>query len=99
MTSWARFIHLLAPPVQFVQTLSEFLLEAAFNRLVIAAVFRQIGLGHPGVGVVVAVLVAFAMAERFGPPVVGIAQVLGDFKRAAGSDVLHGFANCDCRSV
>src|ERR1700733_12012959 len=60
----AQFLH--APPY--------FRLEAALDRLIIMPRLRQIILRHPAVGVVVTVLVAFAVAELFGSFVVCIAQ-------------------------
>ena len=64
----ASFPQLLHPP-------PDFRLVAAVGRLVVAPLFRQVRLIDPAAFVVVAVPVAFAVAELLRPAVVGVAQV------------------------
>src|SRR5262245_12924716 len=74
------------PAAQLFEALADGGLEAAVGRLVVAAAFRQVLLIDPGAGVVVAVFVAFAVAQLLRPLVMRVAQVGRHVEGAAVAD-------------
>jgi hypothetical protein len=69
---------------KLLQPTPEFRLEAAVRRLVIPAIFGEVRLIDPAVGMIVGVFVPVAVAELLRSPVVVVAKVLGHGQGAAG---------------
>src|SRR5687767_5620820 len=80
----AHFFKFSAPAVD---AFFDFFLHALVGRLVVALGGAKVILRDEMVGMVVGVVVAFAVAEAFGAFVMSIAEVFGDGEGAAGFDV------------